>query len=92
MSVAFKELSELLDGAELAIADIKEVMADGKLDLRDIGVLIKISGHLAKYNAAIQGLANLTLANLALMSQDEITAVVARVMNLLGVVGVLAVK
>lgn len=88
MSVAYKEISELLDAALLALDDYKELMADGKIDFRDFTTLLKISRQLSVFNAAVQGLNQLSLAALAQMSNDEIQALVAKVMQLLAGVGV----
>lgn len=87
MSVAFKEINELLDAALVAVDDYKELMADGKIDLRDFSTLLKISRQLSVFNAAVQGLNQLSLQALAQMSNDEIEQLVAKVMQLLAGVG-----
>lgn len=89
-SVAFKELNELLDGAILGVKAFQELMADGKIDFRDVGVLIKISQQLSVFNAAVQGLNNLSLAALAQMEPAEVEQLVTKAVQLMGLVGLMA--
>lgn len=89
-SVAFKELNELLDGALLGVKDFQELMADGKIDFRDVAVLIKISQQLHVFNAAVQGLNNLSLAALAQMEPAEVEQLVTKAVQLMGLVGLMA--
>lgn len=86
-SVAFKEINELLDGAILAVKDYQELMADGKIDFRDFSLLIKISQQIGAFNAALQGLNNLSRATLGQMEAGEVEALVAKVMVLAGMLG-----
>jgi hypothetical protein len=89
-SIAYKEIDELLTGAELAVQAFQELMADGKVDFKDLAVLIKMSRQLQAFNAAVQGLQNLTLAALASLTPEEIEQLVAKLMRVLGSFGLLA--
>lgn len=88
-SVAYKELNELFDGALLAVEHVKEALADGKIDLRDLGVLLKISRSIGVYNAAIQGLNQLSLQALAEISPDELESLIAKGVQLLASIGIM---
>lgn len=86
MSPAAKEINELLDGAMLAGADIKEVFANGRVGLEDLGVLFKINRQLPIFMAAINGLENVW-PNLAQVSGEELVVIEEKVMKLLELIG-----
>lgn len=89
MTLAAKELNELFDGGIQAVDDFEKLMADGKINFGDLGTLIEISRHLSIYNAAVQGLNNLSLASLSQMTSDEIQSLAAKGMLLLSKLGIM---
>lgn len=54
--VGIKEITELAEGLKLVAGAYKEVSADGKVDLSDIGVLVKLMPNVQKLVDAVQGL------------------------------------
>jgi hypothetical protein len=86
MSPAAKEVNELLDAAILAGQDIKEVFANGKVGLEDLGVLFKINRQLPVFMAAINGLENVW-PNVSLVTPEELVALETKVRTLLALIG-----
>lgn len=58
-SVGIKESLELLEGVRLLAVDSKMVLADGKIDLKDLPVAMALLGQLGKLNAALQGITDI---------------------------------
>lgn len=86
MSIAYKEAMELLEAASLGIDDAKEIFADGKVDFRDLTVLLKMSRQMSAFNAGFQGLV-LIWPNIGAVTDEEWTALVAKAMELLAKIG-----
>ncbi len=82
MGVAHKELLDLFDAADVAVADFHEMLADGKIDWKDVTVLLKVSQQLGIFNAAIQGISNLTIGNLSEMLSSEVEELAGRLAKL----------
>lgn len=66
-----KESLELLEGLRLLGVDAKLVLADGKIDLKDITVGWALVGQLSKLNAAAQGISEVP-SELKDLSADEV--------------------
>lgn len=66
-----KESLELLEGVRLLAVDAKMVLADGKIDFKDIPVVWGLIGQMSKLNAAASGISEIP-AELKDLSAAEI--------------------
>lgn len=86
LSPAAKEIIELLDGAILAGQDIKEVFANGRVGLEDLGVLFKINKQLPIFMKAINGL-ELIWPNITQVTPEELEMITSKAAVLLAMLG-----
>lgn len=76
-----KETLELLEGVKVLIVEAKKVLADGKVSLADLPVVLGLLQKFSVLNAAVQGVDEV-VSEAKDLSSDEATLVIAKVLEL----------
>lgn len=81
-----KNILEALEAARVILAIVKKVLADGKINTGDIGVVFELVRALSVLNAGIQDL-DQVLAEVKDMDAAEADLVIAKAMELVALFG-----
>lgn len=82
---SIKECLELLEGIKILAVETKKVLADGKVDLADLPVLMTLLTQFSKLSAAVEGIDQIP-AEAKDLSSEEITALVDKVLEIVKVI------
>ena len=80
-----KESLELLEGVKMLAADVKKVMADGKVDMADIGVLMDLLSQFSVLSEAVKGADQISM-EVKDLSAEEINELVPKVLEIVAVI------
>lgn len=78
---SIKESLEVLEAARVLLVDVKNVLADGKINGSDIGVLFDLLRQLGTLNAGLQGVEQIP-AELKDLDAQEAEQLIAKLMAL----------
>ena len=82
MSVAYKEISEILTALEVSGTALKEAFADGQVDWKDSLILAGLLNKVSVFMDASNGVQAITLGSLMQLEQNEIASIVIRIQTL----------
>lgn len=85
MTQGIKESLELLEGVKVLGVSAKKVLADGKVNLADLPVLLGLISDFPVLTAAVQG-ADLVLPEVKDLSADEANQLVAKVLEVVNAI------
>lgn len=80
-SKSIKESMELLEGIKVLAMDARAVMADGKIDIKDLGVAMGLVAQFGTLNRAVSGVSDVP-AELKDLSADEINQLAAKALEI----------
>lgn len=85
MSASIKESLELLEGVKILAVETKKVLADGKLNLNDLPVLLGLMQNFGKLSAAVQD-ADQVIVEAKDLSAAEAEQLVAKILEIVAAV------
>lgn len=80
-----KQCLELLEGIKVLAVDVKKVLADGKVDLKDLPVLMELLTQFSVLTAAVDGIDQIPAESKDL-SSEEIAVLVDKVLEIVKIV------
>lgn len=80
-AVGIKETMEMLDGLKLLAIETKKVLADGKVNVADLPILIELLQQLNVLTAAVAGAGQIP-AEAKDLSADELQTIGAKVLEM----------
>jgi hypothetical protein len=89
MAVGVKDTVEALEAARVILVLVKKVMADGKINVGDIGILFELVRALGVLNAGVQGL-DQVMVEIKDMDAAEAEIVIAKAMEIVALFSVAA--
>lgn len=84
MATGVKESLEVLEAVRVLLLDVKSVMADGKINVGDMGVVFDLLRQLGTLNAGLQG-AELIPAEIGDLDAAEAEKIIAKAMELVAI-------
>lgn len=84
MATGIKETVELLDAVGVLLLDLKKILADGRINLGDVGVIFDLLGQFQALNAGVAG-ADKIPAEMSDLSPEESQVLIAKALSLVAI-------
>ncbi len=84
MATGIKESLEVLEAVRVLLVDVKAVMADGRINSGDIGVLFFLLRQLSTLNAGLQG-SEMVFGEVKDLDPQEAEKLIAKAMELVAI-------